>query len=203
MRSTVFSSRNCSRVSMKTEKKHFMTIAFVWVCCFVLLSAVYMLVLAPQKKERKRIEMQLADTKQRHDAALEAGKDETKVRLKSQIEKLRKRLEDFAIDSEDAANLTFDISQIATDKEVGAFSVRSVDKPGGSALPDCKQLRENRIDVSFTAGFNQFAAFLNALEQHRPVVFISEFTITRARKGDAGHAVDMNLAVFVRKQQAG
>ena len=188
---------------MKTEKKRYTTIACIWAGCFVLFLAVYMLVLLPQKKQSKRIETQLLETKQRHEAALEAGKEQTRQRLIRQIEQLQEKLGDYTVDSENAANLTFDISQIANEKKVNGFSVRSFDKPGGSLLPDCKQLGENQIDVSFKAGFNQFAEFLNALERHRPVVFINEFSITRARKGTAEHDVAMNLAVFVRKQEAG
>ena len=113
-------------------------------------------------------------------------------------------MKDFALDFEDSANLVFDIGQIAGEKKIDSFSIKTKnnkDNRGRSAMPDYKYLCENHMDVSFTGNFNQFAAFLNALERHRPVVFVDTFNITRSEKNDSGNEVNMNLAVFVRKRQ--
>jgi len=182
-------------------KKHFTTAALIWAGCFVLLSFIYMLVLVPQRKSKKHIEKELFEKKQMYDVALKATQEKTKHKLNEQIERLQYSLKEFAVDSEDSANLIFDIRQIASEKEVGSFSIGAKDKRGGPKLPDCKHISESHIDISFTAGFNQFATLLNALERHRPVVFVDKFTITRSRDVDSGHRVDMDIAVFVRKRQ--
>jgi len=95
--------------------------------------------------------------------------------------------------------LTFDISQIANEKKLDSFSIKGKDTSEKST--DFKYLSENRIDVSFAAAFNQFATFLNALERHWPVIFVDSFKITRSRRAEPDHKVNMNLAVFVRKRQ--
>lgn len=182
-------------------RKYFAVLALMWIGCFVLFLFVYMFVLTPQKKTKKQIQKQLDEKKQMYDAAQRAAQEETKIRLNERVEHLRNELKNFAIDFENSADLTFDISQIANEKKVDSFSIRTKDDRRGSALPNSDYISENHIDVSFTAGFNQFATFLNALERHRPVVFVDKFTITRSRQGDSGHQVKMKLAVFVRKQQ--
>ena len=182
-------------------RKYFVSVALIWTGCFVLFLLVYMLVLVPQNRCRKQVEKQLAERKQTYDFAMEVSQEKSKNQLKERLEHLRNNLNDFAIDFDDSANLTFDISQIASKKGVGLFSIKTRDDRRVSAISNCNHIYESHIDISFTAGFNQFAAFLNAMERHRPVVFVDKFTITRSDKDDSDHQVNMSLAVFVRKRQ--
>jgi Tfp pilus assembly protein PilO len=183
---------------MKFYKKYLTTAALIWAGCFVLFFFINMFVLSPQKKTKKQIEKQLAEQKQIYDSALKVTQEETRTQLNTQIEHLQNKLKDFAIDFQDSANLTFDISQIAGEKKVASFSIKPKGRYGVSAIPNCEYLRENHIDVSFTGSFNQFATLLNALERHRPVVFVDIFKMTRSKQGDSGNKVDMELVVFVR-----
>ncbi|KPJ66765.1 MAG: hypothetical protein AMJ43_07095 [Coxiella sp. DG_40] len=181
--------------------KHLKTLALIWIGCFVLSIFVYILVLAPQKKTQKNIEKQLTEIKQIYDSTKEAAQQKNQIQMKEQIEQLRSRLNDFVIESDDSANLTLDISQIASEKKLDSFMIKTKESRENSAIPDCKHITEDRIDIGFNAGFNQFAAFLNALERHQPVVFIDTFSITRSKQDGLGHKVNMNLAVFARKWQ--
>lgn len=185
-------------------KKYFKTVALIWAGCFVLFFFVYMYVLAPQNKTKKQVERQLAEKKQMYESAVKAAQEKTKTQLREQIEQLRNKLKGFVVDFEDSANLTLDISQIAGERKVASFSIKGgkgKNNRRGSEIPGCKHIFENYINISFAAGFNQFAALLNALERHRPVVFVDKFKITRSVQGDSGHPVGMDLAVFVRKRQ--
>jgi len=186
-------------------KKYLTKAALIWAGCFALFFLVYMLMLEPQKKSKKQVEKQLAEKKQMYESVLKATQEETKVQLNEQMERLRNNLEDFVIDFEDSANLTFDIGRIASEKEVASFSIapQGENKRRDSTISDYEYIFESRIDVSFTAGFNQFATLLNALERHRPVVFVDKFIIARSKQGDSGHDVSMELAVFVKKRQGG
>ena len=175
----------------------------IWAACFVVFLLAYLLVLGPQKSHIKHIENKLFEKKQVVESALRAAREETKIRLNEQIERLQSRLTDFVIDFEDSANLTFDISQIANEEKVASFSIKTKDSRGLSAIPDCSYICENHIEISFTGGFNQFATFLNSLERHRPVLFIDKFTITRSGQEDTEYQVGLNVAVLVRKPQEG
>lgn len=184
-------------------RKYFTKVALVWAGCFVLFFFAHMLMLAPQKKSKEWLEKRLTGKKQIYSSALKAAQQETRIQLTEQIEHLRNRLKNFVIDFEDSANLTFDISRIANEKEVTSFSIETKDDGGRSAATsDYDHIFESRIDISFlTADFNQFAALLNALERHRPVIFVDRFAITRSERGSSDHQVNMSLAVFVRKKQ--
>ncbi|MHC4456772.1 MAG: GspMb/PilO family protein [Planctomycetota bacterium] len=181
-------------------RKYLKTIALVWAGCFLLLFFIYMLVLAPHRKSKEQIEQRLAEKKQIYDSVVEMAQEETQQKLNKQIEDLRDRLKDFAIDFEDSANLTFDISRIASEGKLSSFGIKGKEGRGGSAKLDGKYIGENQINVDFESGFHEFTTFLNALERHSPVVFVDGFTITRSKQDSSGHQVSMNLSVFVRKR---
>jgi len=186
-------------------KKYLKTVALVWSGCLVVFFIVYIYLLLPQIKTKKQTEKELADKKQTYDFALKVSQEETKIQLEEQLGNLRNTLRNFVIDFEDSTHLTLDISQIAGEKKVASFTIKGKDERGGksSEIPGCEHICQNHIKVSFNADFNQFATFLNALERHRPVLFIDKFTITRSDDDLSSHPVDMELAVFVRKAQTG
>ncbi len=188
---------------MKVYKKYLITAGAIWAACFVVFLLAYILVLRPQKNYIKQTENKLTEKKQLVESALRAAREETKIQLNEQIERLQSRLNDFVIDFEDSANLTFDISQIANEEKVSSFSIKTKDSRGLSKIPDCSYICENHIEISFTGHFKQFATFLNALERHRPVLFIDKFTITRSGQEDAKYQVALNVVVLVRKPQEG
>ena len=185
---------------MKTYKKYLMNAGLIWAACFVVFLLAYVLVLGPQKNSKKRIESELAEKKQVYKSALRAAQKETKNQLNEQIEHLQSRLKDFVVDYEDSANLTFEISQIASEKKVASFSIKGKDNLVLSGQPDSKYISENQIVISFIGGFNQFATFLSALERHRPVLLVDKFTMTRSGQDDSAFRVSLNVAAFVRKQ---
>jgi hypothetical protein len=186
---------------MKVYKKYFTTIALIWAACFTVFFFGYLIFLTPQSSTIKQIENKLSDKKQRYDSLTKVAQEENRIRAKEEIERLRNRVTNYAIDFEDSANLTFDISKIASEKRVTAFSIRSKGTDGVSPIADCKNICESRIEISFIAGFNQFATFLNALERHRPVLFVDSFTISLTRQGESGCQVTMSTSMLVRKQQ--
>lgn len=187
---------------LKTHKKYLTTSGVIWAACFAVFLLAYIVVLGPQRNYEKSIENKLTERKQVYESALRAARRETKIRLNEQIERLQGRLEDFVIDFENSANLTFDISQIANEKKVASFSIKSKDDRGPSTISEANYIRENHIVISFIGGFNQFATFLNALERHRPVLFVDKFSITRSGQDDSGYQVSLNVAAFVKKQPA-
>jgi len=186
---------------MKTNKKLFMIVAIFWAVSFVLLTLAYVVLLLPQKKSKQQVETEYAQTKREYDSVIEMSREETKAKFKEELESLKNQLKDFTADSEDAPNLTFDISQIANEKKVDSFSIKTQENIKASAGLGLKYIKENEIDINFAGDFNQFATFLNTLERNRPVVFVDSFKISRSQRDELGHKVNMKLAVFIRKQQ--
>lgn len=186
---------------MKIYRKYFTMVALIWAACFTVFVFAYMLFLSPQNSTIGQIDSKLAERKQRHDSIVQAGQEENRKRMRDEIERLRSKLKEFVIDSTDSAELTFDISQIASEKKVSAFSIKGKGTTSMAQIGDCKYISEGRTEISFVGWFNQFATFLNALERHKPVIFVDNFTISRARQDETGYQVTMNVAMFVRQQQ--
>ncbi len=188
---------------MNVYRKYLLTLAAVWGGCLVLFVAFYLLLISPQQKNRTDIAKQLAEKKMAYENVLKASQQDQQAKLKQDVEQVEERLHDFAVDSENYANLAFDISRIAGDKQLGSFSTKAVEETEQTKNTAAKFVTENRIEIRFEADFIQFATFLNELERHRPVIFVDRFKITRAVENDAGHKVDMDLAISVRKRQEG
>jgi Tfp pilus assembly protein PilO len=186
---------------LNAYKKYLVTTGLVWSASFVIFLFIYMLVLAPQKDHKKYLDRELVDKRQVYESALQTSKKEIRIKLNEQVESLRDRLGDFVIDFEDSTNLTFDISQVANEQKVTSFSIKSKNSRGLSEIPDCKYISENFMDINFNGGFHQFATFLNALERHRPVLFVNSFTITTSQQDNLNYQVSINVAALVRKQQ--
>ena len=188
-------------VFFKTYKKYLMTSGIIWAACLVLFVLIYFLSLGPQNRAKKRLESELNQKKQKYEFAQNASKEETKIRLYEQIEDLSNKLDIFVIDYEESANLSFDISQIASDKKVSSLIVENDNKKTASAVSDSNNIFESYISVKFVGGFKQFAAFLNALERNKPVLFVKEFTISPANQNVSAYQVKLDVAAFVRKRQ--
>ena len=180
-------------------KKQLMTVAMTWACCFIVFLLAYLFVLAPQFKNRKNVEDELAMAKQDYSFAMRATQAEPINQLKKEIELLQDQASDFIIEFEDLANLTFDISKRATDKSLNPFSIKN--KYGKiSKIPDCEYIGENEIDINFTCNFEQFTSFLSDMERHQPIVFVDDFILSRPRgRKKQGLSVNMNVSVFIRK----
>lgn len=187
---------------IKVHKKYLVTSGVIWAACFVIFMIAYILIVRPQKNSKKLIESKLAEKRQVYESAIKAAQEETRTRLKEQIERLQNRLKDFVADFEDSVNLTFDLSQIADEKKVASFGSKVKSNRGLTMKKDeFKYIRKNQINISFTGDFNQFATFLNTLERHRPVIFVDNFTITRSTREKSVYSVNLSVIAFVRKQQ--
>ena len=188
---------------IRTHKNYLMVAGAIWAASFAVFLVGYFFVIGPQKDAIKRAENKLAEKKQALESAERAAREETRNQLNEQIKSLEDRLKDFVIDFEDSANLTFDISQVANDQKVSSFSVKTRDNREPVAIPDCSYIFEDYLEISFAGGFQQFATFLNALERHRPVLFVDKFTVIRSREEGADYQVGMDVPFLVGKPQEG
>lgn len=180
-------------------RKYFKIGILFWAVCFIALLLSYLLVLSPQERIRQITEKKLADTKLLAQSAREAAEERNKNKLLEQLSNSGKRLKDFVIEQENAANLTFDIGRISSEVKLNAFSSIFTGSEGTIKTDSYKHIIARQISVNFNSSFNKFAIFLNTLERSRPVIFIDTFSITRSAEGDSGHKVDMKLAVLVGK----
>jgi hypothetical protein len=183
----------------KLFREYATTLGLIWAGCLIVFVFVYVLVLKPQGRFKKNLYGQLEEKKQDYIAARATSNEETRKHLVLDVEQLERRLRGFVTDSNGSANLTFDISSIANENDVLSFSIKSRDNRNIFDVPQCDLIGENRMDVSFSGSFRQFAMFLNALERHEPVVFVDSFSIAKGNRDDEANKVSMSLSVFVEK----
>ena len=180
-------------------KKRFRKATLIYAGSMALFLLICVLVLGSQGMEKGRLEKQLTEKKQLLDYAQQAAQQQTMAKLNQKLEDLRNSLGEFVIDSYDASDLTFAISQIAGEQKVDQFSVGGKNKGKDSEIPNCDYLSEWNVDVSFNGSFHQFAALMNALERNHPVIFVDGFSIIRSETSNSNHKAGMSLAVFVKK----
>ena len=162
--------------------------------------AAHMILLKPQTDSERYLEKKLIEKRQEHRAAERAAEEQTKIELNKQIARLRERLSDFVIDFENAADLKFDITQLAREKQVASLSVGSGQKSRKIAS-DSSSIDESHIDISFVSRFNQFASFVNSLERHRPVFFVHTFKIVCSNQDESAYTVTLDVRALVRRPQ--
>ena len=187
-----------------TVYKKYLTIAVIaWAGCLLVFAAAYMVLLKPQADRKKHLDNKLIEKKQEHRAAERAAEEQVRIEMNEQIAQLREKLEAFVIDFEHAANLKFDITQIAREEEVASLSVSSGKKPqtSNTQVADSNSIEENPIDISFVSGFSQFASIVNSLERHKPVILVHQFKLDRSNKNKSAYQVTLDVRALVRKQQ--
>jgi hypothetical protein len=188
---------------LKNYKKYIMTMALVWAGSVLLFTVVFVFVLMPQHREKQRLNKESVEKQRIYDVALDVSREDTRGKIIAELELLKSRLNDYAVDYEDSVNMTLDISRVAADKQVTSFTVKAGNQMKDTGKNDMKNLSENRIDISFNSDFRQFAYLLNTLERHRPVVFVDKFKVGRGNDTFGSNKVDMGLSIFVRKRPEG
>jgi hypothetical protein len=184
-------------------KKYCTTIALIWLGCAVLFFFAYIIILLPQKNMQQEVRKDFANKERMYNYALNAVREENKIEINEQIEQLNNILGGYAVEPGKVADLTFDISKIASEKKASFFSIKSDKTRRFTELSGCKHLTENHVGISFNADFKGFAALLNALERNRPAIFIDKFLIEKPKQENLQPKVTMNLTVLVRKHQDG
>jgi len=185
---------------IKTYKKYLKISALILIVCMAAFGLLYFLLIGPQNENQRNIETRLMQCKQEYSLAKIASKEENQALIREEIGNLKNKLNNFVLDNKNEADLTFDISQIANECELSSFSIQSSDVERNSESSEPNNVFEKSIKVSFMAGFEDFAIFLNTLERHKPVLFVNKFMLSRQNNSNANYQVTVDLAALVCKQ---
>lgn len=175
----------------------------VWGVSFFLFAIAYYFLIAPQLKVKGELLKEATEKKEQLDMALNASLEDNKKKQTAEVESLKARLSNYVSEYEDSPNLTFAVSRIAGDRQVSAFTVKTLEISRQQDQLTAKNLQENKMEISFVSDFLQFTNFINTLERHQPVVFVDRFRVQRDSQGGTANKVDMSLSFFVRNKQTG
>jgi hypothetical protein len=162
----------------------------------------YVLLLQPQADQLSDLNRRIAQKTETHRAALQTLAPARQTELRTRAQELTRQVGDFLTEFDDAPALTFAIGQVANQTKVNALASKDRAAPSTS-FTETRQISENYMDVTFAGAFPQFAAFLNALERNRPVVFIDEFTLARPESAESLPEVRLVVATLVKKASEG
>jgi hypothetical protein len=176
-----------------------MVLAIAWGPCLLVAAASYAVILHPQLDHRKELEALVASSKERYSRAIEAAKEKDQSRLAGQVESLHDRIGNFVVSLADAPDLAFKIGELANEAKLTSFGMRPANRNGPDALPDSEHIVEKHVGLTFSGEFSRFAAFLNTLERHHPVLFVETFAISRPMEKDSEPQANLELAVLVEK----
>jgi len=186
---------------MGAYRKYILAMGIVWAASLVLFALVYYVAIAPQLKVKSQVLKESTEKKRQFESALSAAHEDNKKKLAGEVEELKTRLSDYVSEYEESANLTFSISRIAADKQVGDFTVKTSEQGRVQDALAAKNMQENRVEIAFVSDFLRFVSFLNTLERHQPVIFVDRFKVSRGDQSGTPNKVDMTLSYFVRKKQ--
>lgn len=175
--------------------------ALIWSFFLVIFVMFYFLVMAPEYQKRNKIEKEFAESKKDFDFAQKAAQEESKSRLKNEIERLQNNMDSYVLDNKKAADLTFDITRIASECKISSFNIKNSDTQAGMESDDPNNIFEKHYKVSFIAKFPEFAKFLNMLERHQPVLFIDNFILSRQTRDNTFYEVTLDITALILKQQ--
>jgi hypothetical protein len=185
---------------MKVRSRYLLLLALAWGPCLLAAAAAYAAVLRPQWDCRKELDRKLTRGREEYAQALLAAKEEKGSPLAEEVERLYQRAGDFVVPMEEAPDLAFEISTLANEGRLESFAMKPAGKTGPNGPADLERVTAKHVDLSFSAPFPRFAAFLNALERHRPILFVETFTISRpAGEQDKPPRASVELALLMVK----
>lgn len=184
---------------MKVRSRYLLAMVVAWSPCLLLAAASYAVVLRPQLDYRGELEAKVARSREQYARAVEAAKEKDQSRLAGEVESLRQHVADFVMSLDQIPDLAFQIGELANEAKLASFGMRPASRNAAETAPTLERVGEKHVNLTFAAGFQRFAAFLNTLERHQPVIFVETFAITRSAEKEAEPQVSMELAVLVEK----
>jgi len=184
------------------HKKYLTIWITVWASSLAVLFVLHVFLLTPQKRALAVLEEKLEEKKEEYNASKVADSMQVQAQWREKMNRLNRKLGNFVAEPNDLDSLAFGISKIARQIRVTEFSSKAESGESYFEIPNCYRIGRAGTNVSFYTTFNKFARFINALERHRPTIFIEEFTICRSEKDYWEHRANLLLSVLIRLPQA-
>lgn len=158
------------------------------------------LVLGPQRKAVKHVEAELKEKSQLYNSYMLTSSVPAREIRARKIAKVTEQLEQFVTDIDNLDNLTFKISELATNCGVRSFKSQGLDDGAFSTMTNYDRLGRMTLLMDFGSSFNELARLISLLERHKPIVIVDRFTIMRSSDQSNTHRMNIYLSVYVRRE---
>ena len=147
-------------------------IGLTWLGLLLTCGLLYALVLLPQNHRLEALKNQVAEKQRQYEINLQTSNPETRHKKLQKLVVAQDQLDEYVTVQEAISNLTLGIGRLAAQNHLELFASKEITGQPFQEIPNCKTIGNNYLEVSFKAGFTQFATFLNQLERHRPVIML-------------------------------
>lgn len=173
-----------------------------WSISLAILIPAYLFVIQRQFNDLENIEITRDGLVRDYNEAKMLSSEEAMNKFYNQLEEMKATYSRFVIPSKDNIQslASIEIEKISKETGLEAFHIDPWSSGEVAAFSECKYIFGQPMDVTFNATFNEFAKFINKLEDYKSVIFIDTFSINRSNEKDKKHQVRMSLEVLVQKQ---
>ena len=184
-------------------KKYWIGVAAVWVPWAMLSIVVYLFAIQPQQQRYKIVHDQFVRSNDQVSVARMAAQEETKQRQAKLLADLQTRITDFMVPEEQRDRVVFEISRLANSFGLVDYAGKNREEVW-NAYEGEQEVKIQRIwmTITFRAPFQQFAAFINAMERSTPAVFIESADFERSRDNPNQHRAKLLIAFFTKPAAA-
>ncbi|MHC4926810.1 MAG: hypothetical protein ACYTER_05690 [Planctomycetota bacterium] len=184
---------------MKTKQKIKITkytasLAIIWGACLLLIGVGYMFFQLPQQTTLAQIERQYDESRQAYELAETAGSESIRQKAQQQMEEVQQTIDALSLPEGNVTGLVFQIGKIADELELADFSSKHIKNQSVSTVEKSKHVNEAWLEVEFKGSFEQFAQFVNRLEQSTPAVYVEDLRIVRDNHEHKYHEVKIELS---------
>lgn len=180
-------------------KKWLIVLTLLWGFPFAALLLANGLMFGPQRKAVKYMETELASKSEQYNNYKLTSSSRSRAARSRQIARTTKILEKFVTDANSLDNLTFKISEFASDCGVSFFKSNALDGEVFSEISNYYRIGRMTLLLDFNSSFNEFVKLINLLERHKPIVLIEKFSIATVYGDDSLHRMTIYLNIYVRR----
>jgi hypothetical protein len=181
-------------------KKYWIGVTAFGIPWLLLCALGYLVVLQPQVQLYKTVHQELTASNDRVSVARMAALEDTQKRQADLLAELQTRIGDFLVAPGQQDRVLFEISRLANTYGLADYAGKSRQDPWGVEEDEQIKIQRLWLTLTFEAPFQQFAAFINAMERNTPALFVESAAIERSRENPKQHRAKLLVAFFTRPE---
>ena len=182
------------------EKKYWIGVAAFGIPWLLLNVLFYLFVMQPQEQTYKTIHAQFTESNDLVSVARMATFEDTKKRQVALLAELQDRIDHFIVDAEEHDQVIFEVSRLATSFGLSDYAGKTRADVWGVDESEEVKIQRVWMTITFKAPFQQFAAFITAMERHAPAVFVESATIERSSEHPNKHRAKLLISFFTQPE---
>lgn len=183
-------------------KKYWIGVAVFWIPWLVLCVVCYLFVLQPQTRQYKTVHADFTASNDRVSIARLSSFEDTQKRQQEMLAELQSRVSEFVVPAEQHDRIVFEISRLANSFGLADYAGKNRQDIWNTDEDEEVKVQRMWMTITFKAPFQQFAAFLNAMERNVPAVFIESAGIERSRENPNQHRAKLLIAFFTQPEKS-